>query len=49
MSDDERWFWWFLTVAAVAWYALVTGYVAVRGTLDIRNMLRSLARSNEDK
>ena len=39
----EHWFWGLLTIAALAWYILITGYVAVRGVLDIKTMLRTLA------
>ena len=41
MSLTER-FWWLLTVAAVVWYSTVTVYVAIRGGIDIRSMLRRL-------
>ena len=41
MHVAER-FWWLLTIAAVGWYLIVTGYVAVRGAMDIRNMLARL-------
>jgi len=37
-----HWVWWMLTMACVVWYATVTVYVAVRGAIDIRNMLRRL-------
>lgn len=39
----EHWFWWLLMLAVLAWYSTVTIYIAVRGTLDIRQMLRRLA------
>jgi hypothetical protein len=42
-SIGEHWFWGFLTIAALAWYILITSYVAVRGALDIKTMLRSLS------
>ncbi len=42
MIDSNHWFWWILTAAAVTWYILITGYVAARGVLDIRSMLRNL-------
>lgn len=42
-SVGEHWFWWLLTMACLIWYILVTGYVAVRGAFDIKNMLRRLA------
>jgi hypothetical protein len=41
-------FWWLLTMAALAWYMTVTLYVAVRGALDIRRMLRALAAQGAD-
>jgi hypothetical protein len=39
----EHWFWWLLMLAVLVWYSTVTIYIAVRGTLDIRQMLRRLA------
>jgi hypothetical protein len=44
----EHWVWWTLTVACVVWYSTVTIYVAVRGGIDIRNMLSHLSRRNDD-
>jgi hypothetical protein len=41
MSFAER-FWWILTIAAVVWYSTITVYVAFRGALDIRQMLKRL-------
>jgi hypothetical protein len=41
MSLAER-FWWLLTISAVGWYLTVTVYVAIRGALDIRQMLNRL-------
>jgi len=38
----EHWFWLLLTIVALVWYSTVTVYVAVRGTFDIRQMLRRL-------
>ena len=38
----EHWFWWFVTLAVLVWYSTVTIYVAVKGTLDSRQMLRRL-------
>jgi hypothetical protein len=35
-------FWWLLTMFSVAWYLTVTVYVAIRGAIDIRHMLRRL-------
>ncbi len=41
----EHWFWWMLMVAVMVWYSTVTVYVAIRGTLDIKQMLRRLRDS----
>ena len=46
MPISER-FWWLLSVSSIFWYLTVTGYVAVRGSLDIRHMLRTLAERHE--
>jgi hypothetical protein len=45
----EHWFWWTLMLAVILWYSTVTVYVAVRGTLDIRGMLRRLAERHHDR
>lgn len=39
-------FWFVITVAVVAWYSIVTLYVAVKGGFDIRTMLRHLGSMN---
>jgi hypothetical protein len=36
-------FWKLLAIACLVWYALLTGYVAVKGALDIRRMLARLS------
>ncbi len=36
-------FWAALVLAVLAWYSSVTVYVAIRGAVDIKHMLRSLA------
>jgi hypothetical protein len=38
----EHWFWWLMTSAVLVWYSTVAIYVAFKGTLDIRQMLRRL-------
>lgn len=38
-----HWFWFLIVVLVVVWYSSVTIYVAIRGLLDIRQMLRNLA------
>jgi len=35
-------FWGLLTIAVLAWYSTITVYVAIRGALDIKEMLRRL-------
>lgn len=35
-------FWWLITMAVVAWYSTITIYVAIKGTLDVREMLENL-------
>jgi len=40
---NGRWFWWLLTAACVVWYSTVTVYVAVKGFMDIQDMLRRLS------
>ncbi|HOF39357.1 MAG TPA: hypothetical protein PLD73_04730 [Candidatus Hydrogenedentes bacterium] len=39
----EHWFWFLATAVCVGWYSTITIYVAIRGALDIKNMLRRLA------
>jgi hypothetical protein len=45
----EHWFWWIMMVAVLIWYTTVTIFVAVRGLVDIKQMLRRLAdfKTNE--
>lgn len=38
----EHWFWWVATMACVLWYSSITVYVAIRGAMDIKGMLRRL-------
>lgn len=35
-------FWGLLMLAVLVWYSTITVYVAVRGAMDIRQMLRKL-------
>jgi hypothetical protein len=44
----EHWFWWLMTAAVIVWYSTITIYVAVRGTMDIKHMLRELGRDREN-
>lgn len=41
-------FWALLTLAVLVWYSIVTVYVAIRGAVDIKQMLRKLAAQNDD-
>jgi hypothetical protein len=40
-------FWWLLTMACVVWYSTITVYVAVRGAMDIKEMLKRLAEGRD--
>ena len=40
-------FWFLILVAVVVWYSSVTIYVAIRGSLDIKQMLRRLRDGGE--
>ena len=45
----EHWFWALLLLAVFVRYSTTTVYVAIRGDLDVRQMLRDLGRkSNPD-
>ena len=54
MSLAER-FWWLLAWSGVLWYLTVTVWVAIRGAMDVRAMLRRLeadhqrTKSDEDR
>ena len=41
-------FWWLLMLVVIVWYSTVTVYVAIRGTLDIKHMLRALEAHDRD-
>lgn len=36
-------FWLVLSIACIAWYLAVLGYVAVKGAADIKEMLKNLS------
>lgn len=42
-------FWLILTITAVAWYSLVTAYVAFKGVADIKEMLGNLKKQKADR
>jgi hypothetical protein len=44
----EHPFWWLLTMACVVWYSTITIYVAVKGAIDIRDMLKRIANGAEE-
>ena len=41
-------FWALLTLAVLGWYSTITIYIAIRGALDIREMLRKLKKRREE-
>ena len=47
MTPNGHWFWWLLTLACLLWYSTITVYVAIRGALDIKHMLRRLGQQAE--
>jgi hypothetical protein len=38
-----KWFWFIIIMAVLLWYSTITIYVAIRGSIDIKHMLRRLA------
>jgi hypothetical protein len=40
-------FWWLLMMAVMVWYSTVTVYVAIRGAIDVRHMLRALEEKRD--
>ena len=45
----EHWFWLLATSVCVLWYSTITVYVAIRGAMDIKSMLRRLAGNGEEE
>ena len=41
-------FWGLLTLAVLVWYSTITVYVGIRGAFDIRQMLRSLGKNQDE-
>ena len=37
-------FWLLMTWAVLIWYSTITIYVAIRGTFDVKHMLRTLGK-----
>jgi hypothetical protein len=42
----NHWFWGATTLVCLAWYSTITVYVAIKGAVDIRDMLRRLSDGN---
>ncbi|MCY2992440.1 MAG: hypothetical protein NTY19_31855 [Planctomycetota bacterium] len=40
-------FWGVMTIAVLAWYSTITVYVAIRGSLNIKDMLQRLKDGQE--
>jgi hypothetical protein len=49
MNTNGHAFWYLLMVAVVVWYSSVTIYVAIRGTFDIKQMLRRLKSGEREE
>lgn len=45
----DHWFWFFLSVACVAWYMTITIFVAVKGFTDIKSMFTTMAREQQEQ
>ncbi len=43
----KHWFWLALTIAVLVWYSTVTVYVAIRGALDVKQMLARLKQMRD--
>jgi hypothetical protein len=44
----KHWFWAILTIACVVWYSTITIYVAVKGAIDIKQMLARLGKTGKE-
>jgi len=40
-------FWWLVTTSVVVWYSTITIYVAIKGTFDVKHMLKELGSRDE--
>jgi hypothetical protein len=45
---SEHWCWFLLTVLCVLWYSTITVYVAIRGFVDIKQMLARLSETSSE-
>ena len=44
-----QYFWLILTIAVLVWYSSITIYVAIRGTMDVKHMLRRLSAKQDSE
>ena len=43
----KHWFWLLLSIGCIGWYLTITGYIAYRGLIDIKNMFKDLKKKNK--
>ena len=41
-------FWFYMTVAVMVWYSTITIYVAIKGAVDIKSMLKRIGKQGEE-
>jgi len=46
--ETYRWIWALLTISSLAWYSTITIYIAFKGLIDIKQMLKNLGRGEFD-
>ena len=46
--ETYRWIWALLTISSLAWYSTITIYIAFKGLIDIKQMLKKLGRGEFD-
>jgi hypothetical protein len=49
LAMGNHWFWFLLTAACVLWYSTITVYVAIRGAIDIKDMLGRLGENERER
>ncbi len=47
LETHGHFLWWLVTAAVVIWYSTITIYVAIRGTADVREMLKNLSERKQ--
>ena len=40
-------FWLIMTITVLAWYSTITIYVTIRGTMDVKQMLKRLGEKED--